>query len=134
MLASVTMLLDSTARQLAPGVRTVEDEAAPGRGRKLVCRRCHATITDEGQRVSVEGQHVHTRLNPAGINFCFGCFAAAPGCALQGAASSEFSWFEGCRWRIALCAECGAHLGWVFDGARHFYALILSRLAGVGDS
>jgi hypothetical protein len=78
----------------------------------------------------VDGNHAHTRTNPSGIRFTFGCFRNAPGCSCSGAPTGEHTWFAGCRWRIACCGGCGEHLGWAFTGAESFYGLILARLVG----
>ena len=48
-------------------------------GSRLVCALCGVFITNDAARGSVAGAHVHTRSNPAGISFEFGCFTAAPG-------------------------------------------------------
>ena len=56
-------------------------------------------------------------------------FAAAPGCRGVGPFSAEFTWFAGQRWQIGVCAACGQHLGWHFDGERNFTALIAQRIA-----
>lgn len=29
-------------------------------------------------------------------------------------ASTEFSWFPGYAWQIAVCKECDTHIGWKF--------------------
>lgn len=109
----------------------IDQDAAPlepGESRRLYCRACRQSITDEGQRVSIDGEHVFVRENPAGFRYCFGCFALAPGCSALGQASAEFTWFNDCRWQIAVCRGCGGHLGWRFMGNHAFFALILDRL------
>ncbi|RMH16123.1 MAG: hypothetical protein D6696_18945 [Acidobacteria bacterium] len=98
-------------------------------GRRLLCAACRAPITGDRERLAIGGRHVHRRTNPAGFVFTFGCFRRAPGAAARGAPTTEHTWFPGCAWRFALCRSCGAHLGWVFSGARAFFALILERLA-----
>jgi hypothetical protein len=131
---SARLFLDSASR--SPGVRIdqVEQDTRTGGGRRLRCRVCGAGITDEGQRCSVAGSHAHTRTNPAGVSFGFGCFREAPGCRCLGAPTAEHTWFAGCRWRIAACSACGEHLGWAFSGAEIFYGLILMRLVGEGEA
>ena len=78
--------------------------------------------------MTVNGRHEHAFFNPAGIAFEIRCFHAAPGTALHGAASAEFTWFAGYRWRIALCATCHTHIGWLFTGDDLFYGLIAHQL------
>jgi hypothetical protein len=97
--------------------------------RWLRCRLCHEPVTAEDDRVVVEGEHVHRRSNPSGIEFEFGCFLAAPGAAVVGEPTFEFSWFAGCSWAYSMCGGCGTHLGWYFQGRDPvFHGLILDRL------
>lgn len=75
------------------------------------------------------GAHEHTFVNPAGYAFHIGCFGAAPGCAHAGDEDPTFSWFPGWTWQLALCARCGAHLGWTYrNAAQRFWGLILAAL------
>lgn len=30
-------------------------------------------------------------------------------------AFEEHSWFPGYAWRLAVCPQCGAHMGWTFE-------------------
>lgn len=124
------LLLDATSADLESVPDTVDADTRSGRGARLRCRACGAAITDEGQRRSVDGSHAHTRANPSGMRYTFGCFREAPGCRCLGVPTDEHTWFAGCRWRIAACGACGEHLGWAYTGADAFYGLILARLAG----
>ncbi len=96
---------------------------------RLYCARCNHWITDEQQRIAVNGAHAHTCTNPLGITFHIGCFRSAPGCSAEGAATHEHTWFPGYAWQIAYCGRCNTHLGWWYtspdDG---FYGLINERL------
>lgn len=96
--------------------------------RALRCAACGHTITSSAYAIDVEGSHVHTRLNPAHVVFQFGCFREAAGCRISGSPSSEHTWFTGCLWQYAHCAQCGTHLGWAFSGALSFFGLVLNRL------
>ena len=97
--------------------------------RWLRCRHCRERVTAEDDRVVVEGEHVHRRTNPAGIEFEFGCFLVARGARVVGEPSFEFTWFPGRAWAYSLCLGCGTHLGWHFEGGDPpFHALILDRL------
>ncbi|HZA51922.1 MAG TPA: cereblon family protein [Myxococcaceae bacterium] len=86
-------------------------------------------MTWEDRRIEISGQHAHTAVNPAGIEFHFGCFADAEGCAVHGEPTDEHTWFPGCFWQFAHCRGCAAHLGWYFTGAATFFGLVLERLA-----
>jgi hypothetical protein len=94
----------------------------------LCCARCGHPVTRERHRIAVNGRHEHTRVNPYGFVFHFGCFALAEGCAVAGPPTAEDSWFPGYTWRIAHCAACLAHLGWAFQGDGAFFGLLLDRL------
>ena len=100
-----------------------------GAKRGLVCADCEHLITDDAHRIEMSGTHEHTFVNPAGFAFHIGCFAAAPGCAHFGTEQGAFSWFPGWTWQVALCARCGAHLGWTYhNAAQRFWGLILTAL------
>lgn len=102
----------------------LEKDARP----RLVCVRCGHPITSSRARAEIAGSHVHSRVNPIGIEYRFGCFSAAPGAAVSGIPTLEHSWFPASAWQYAHCAACGVHLGWFFSGAESFHALILDRL------
>ncbi len=95
----------------------------------LCCARCGHVITRERHRTTVNGRHAHTRVNPYGFVFHFGCFAEAEGCLVTGPPTAEESWFPGYVWEYAHCAACRAHLGWAFHGDGNFFGLLLDRLS-----
>jgi hypothetical protein len=95
----------------------------------LRCAACGHRITDASQRIEMNGAHAHTFVNPGGFVHHIGCFAAAPGCAYDGAIETAFSWFPGWSWQIAICARCRAHLGWIYRLAgQQFHGLIIAAL------
>jgi len=120
---------DQIERQLqkanATTVKQRDDE-----DKRLYCAHCGRPITDQNQRIPVQGGHEHTFTNPHGLVFRIGCFAAAPGCAQTGMLTEEWTWFRGYLWQVALCRGCGNHLGWRYRdyGGEGFYGLILPRL------
>lgn len=99
-------------------------------GRRLCCVQCGKPITHENQRIVIHNSHRHRLTNPHGLVFEIGCFASAPGCAQIGAATEEWTWFSGYAWQVALCRNCGIHLGWRYrrSSGDGFYGLILDRL------
>jgi hypothetical protein len=106
----------------------IEAKAKSARRRPLLCAACGQGITWEDRRREVSGGHAHTRVNPLGIAFHFGCFSEAEGCTVHGEPTDEHSWFRGCAWQLAHCGRCGVHLGWLFSGADSFFGLVLDRL------
>lgn len=116
--------------QETPGEGGRPAAAMGGESSRLVCAVCRLMITAPSWRVAVAGSHRHVFANPQGHVFEIGCFAAAPGCAAVGSPTSDFSWFPGTLWHVAVCVACGLHLGWRYsqsDGGT-FYGLILDRL------
>ena len=114
-----------------PEVRP-EDRETTDAGRPLLCARCKHPITSTAARIEVAGSHEHTRFNPHGYEYHFGCFSEAPGCLAVTWPSDEFSWFAGYTWEIGRCERCREHLGWRFSGERVFFGLIFDRLVDGG--
>lgn len=95
----------------------------------LYCRACGRSITARDQAVTVHSSFRHTFFNPAGVVFEIGCYKQAAGCRKEGIPSSDFSWFSGYLWSVALCSGCQTHLGWYFDsGSAAFWGLIVNKL------
>jgi hypothetical protein len=120
--------LEQAGFALTPQQKSRASDFDPAPRQRLRCKRCGHSITEAEQRILVEGAHVHRRRNPAGIQFEFGCFRLAAGCRSEGEATVQHTWFAGYAWAVALCAQCGEHLGWHYDGGVSFYGLILERL------
>lgn len=107
----------------------LEDERQDQEEPVLRCERCGRTVAREKDRIEVDGSHVHTRMNPAGILFTLGCFSRAEGGRTEGAPQLAYSWFPGHTWTVEICGGCSAHLGWLFEaGTLCFHGLILDRL------
>ena len=106
-----------------------DDEDLARSDAKLLCAVCANPVTGNDQRIEVAGAHRHTFANPHGFVFNIGCFRLAPGSVADSRSFTEFSWFEGFEWSLAVCSMCASHLGWRFsaEGDR-FYGLILHRL------
>ena len=121
----------SKTKTAVPGASPNEqDQAVEAPLEAVVCRQCLNEITSVNQTKEIHGSHTHTFANPEGIVFEIGCYGDAWGCGYIGPASAEFTWFAGYVWRIAVCTNCHAHLGWRFstsDGY-FFHGLITSRI------
>jgi hypothetical protein len=112
-----------------------QPDNAADREQRLFCVHCGNTITRQNQQIAVNGAHAHTCTNPHGLRFRIGCFRDAPGCIAIGAGTTEDTWFPGYAWRIADCARCGVHLGWLFtSSADGFYGLIVDRLRSASNA
>lgn len=100
----------------------------------IFCRQCFHIITNESERIDVNGGHQHTFANPMGLVFEIGCFRTAVGCRHMGKPTADFSWFSGFKWRLAVCSKCLSQVGWLFTslGGDGFHGLILDRLVFPG--
>jgi uncharacterized CHY-type Zn-finger protein len=98
--------------------------------RKLLCKHCEHIISSPEYRMNFQGAFDHTFLNPSGQMFQIGCFRKADGCAVLGEVSSEWTWFQGFLWQVALCGQCLKHLGWFYQSETDspFFGLILDAL------
>ena len=128
---ATTLLFKNEPRPPAGGHES-QDQVGPREktGGVLVCAGCLHAITTATARIEMAGSHSHTFSNPHGFVFHIACFGTAPGCEAGSDPSTEFSWFPGYSWQIAVCRGCGEHLGWLFAGGdTHFHGLIVDRLA-----
>ena len=103
------------------------DATQPG---QVLCRQCHAHITNNCALIPIGGETCHFFTNPLGIGFDIHTYQQAPGCVVSGKPIEHFTWFEGFCWQYAYCKQCNQHLGWYYhcDGAAGFYGLITDRL------
>lgn len=95
------------------------------------CARCGTFMTRPSLAIRMDGEHEHALVNPAGMAFQVACFRDAPGAVAVGNATSQFTWFSGYDWRIALCTGCDAHVGWMYEGSGSpavFFGLIRTML------
>ena len=106
----------------------LEHEVFDDEASEIYCAACGHLITRTNWRIAFDGAHEHTLFNPAGVVFRVLCFKEAPGADASGQATTEFTWFDGYAWRIAFCAGCGTHLGWLFDGTSVFFGLVKPKL------
>lgn len=121
------------AEPLRPPVTQADDVMDFADAPWILCRECGAPITQPSWRIHMQGSHAHTFFNPHGLMFELLCFSRAPGAEVTGEPSTEFTWFAGYSWQIALCRSCFNHLGWRFaTEAASFWGLIQNRLAEPG--
>lgn len=99
----------------------------------LLCRRCGHDIA-EGSKLENRASKLALRQrndtvlgvqqcliqlfkNPHGQHFELITVTSA-NIMSHGEAVEEHSWFPGYAWRIAVCPQCGAHMGWAFEDPR----------------
>ena len=95
----------------------------------IVCRRCTLDLAFASDRFP-GGRTLH--VNPAGYLHEIITVHEARHLVVTGQPTAEATWFVGYTWDIAVCAGCGAHVGWLFEGARsppRFYGLRTAAIA-----
>lgn len=106
-----------------------------GNGAKAYqCIGCGGLITHSDQLLAVEGGIRHSFVNPSGIEYEFHTFSSCPGAISLGEPTTDHTWFAGYCWRIALCRNCGLHMGWHYQAAlrsdrpRVFWGILVSSV------
>lgn len=129
---TLELLQQSREKKARSKIKPVPKKAQdPGSGPHIfLCAICRARITSSRDQMEMSGSHFHSFANPAGIVYGIRCFSAAPGCAAIGPRTFDFTWFSGYAWQMALCRECGQHLGWKYlsDSGETFFGLIAETL------
>jgi hypothetical protein len=98
-----------------------------GAERAVRCSRCGHVLTNERERIDVDGSHAHTFVNPSGIVFHIVMFRTVDGAVVHGTPEKFTSWFPGTAWQFASCAQCAGHVGWAYvhlDTGDRFFGLI----------
>ncbi|XP_029180705.2 uncharacterized protein LOC114948308 [Acropora millepora] len=96
----------------------------------LLCRRCGHDITyaakldNRASKLALRQRNdtilgvqqclVQLFRNPQGQHFEL-ITATSANVKPHGEAFEEHSWFPGYAWRLAVCPQCGAHVGWSFE-------------------
>ncbi len=107
-------------------------EENPDIGKKILCRNCHADITEKDYELRINDSDFHLFKNPMGIYFRVVCFKNADGCIIISDYTDENTWFKGYIWAIVLCRTCHTHLGWHYKSLdSKFFGLIADRLTGI---
>jgi hypothetical protein len=65
--------------------------------------------------ILVAGDTRHQHVNPEGTECDFYTFSSCPGAVALGEATDAYTWFPGYSWRVAMCMNCGFHLGWHYE-------------------
>ncbi|XP_066935165.1 protein cereblon-like [Clytia hemisphaerica] len=111
-------------------VELLEIDSAPLRLRKqihfmnkfgsgLACERCKSLITDKDELFSLSKRGpMGAFVNPGGVIHETLTFYKANHLRLQGRATTEYSWFPGYAWTIAICKTCHRHMGWKFTATK----------------
>ena len=112
-----------------PGSQSASDFAvAVDRG--IFCARCATRVShpDAVFRMDPRGP-VAAFANPAGFLRRIVTVRVAESLTFAGDPTTNFTWFPGYAWTVALCATCGGHLGWRYDAVSgatplRFYGLV----------
>jgi hypothetical protein len=93
-----------------------------------LCVWCHNRVANEKDRFHYGAQDQFTFSNPDGIRFEIITFLQTLGCRQTGQPTLDHTWFTDHAWSFCLCAQCGQHLGWYYDGEHTFVGLIKTRI------
>lgn len=95
----------------------------------ICCAFCQHPITNRKFAIDASGSHYHVFTNPGGASFEIAMYEKAD-CINHGPATTEYTWFTGYAWQVALCSNCKAHLGWYYTGldSPGFYGLIVDHI------
>lgn len=127
----VWKLRQYTDEQLAEVTERLKQERTRQKKKKefLICKNCSHIITSLDYKIEIDGRHIHTFKNPAGVVYTIGCFSKAVGCFNFGDLTEQYTWFPGFAWCYANCFNCFMHLGWFYQSNQNrFYGLILNHL------
>lgn len=85
----------------------------------LCCASCVTTIARRENIFAMSSEGLHSNYcNPGGYVHDIVTLSKVSNVVLSGNPSLEFSWFPGYTWTIAVCLQCGSHLGWRFDSTK----------------
>lgn len=112
----------------------LDDQIEITASKPIRCAHCQTTVTSAAQVVEIDSFHQRTCANPAGVNFTILLFRQAH-CHSYGEPTEEYTWFAGYAWQVALCRQCGIHLGWFYSAPQSpgFYGLIKDQLVLFGQ-
>ncbi|CAO1432184.1 unnamed protein product [Diamesa tonsa] len=83
----------------------------------FLCKRCNNKISMYNDIFSMsKGNLAGNYCNPAGYIHETICFykVIESSTRMVDRPSTDFSWFPGYAWQIALCSKCSTHVGWKF--------------------
>lgn len=83
----------------------------------FLCKRCNNKISMYNDIFSMsKGNLAGNYCNPAGYIHETICFykVIESSTRMIDRPSTDFSWFPGYAWQIALCSKCSTHVGWKF--------------------
>ncbi|MFO0727546.1 MAG: cereblon family protein [Myxococcota bacterium] len=87
--------------------------------RALRCRQCAAVISRPTEIFRMRSEAmVQVFPNPLGMLREIITVRAAWGLEIHGPPTTEFTWFEGYAWEIALCASCRTQVGWRYQAVQ----------------
>lgn len=121
--------MDTVCRQSSRNLPQEDALVHPENEDAIVCAACGHSITAPSSRMMMNQSFTHVFANPHGYVFEIGCFSDAPGSRAVSIPSTEFTWFPGYAWQIAVCQACSTHLGWRFTSQSDvFWGFILEKL------
>ena len=105
---------DSPERSGTPSAKR-ERSTSEGDEFWLCCAQCGLRVVPSSAIFRPGAETPLVFANPEGMVFELVTASRAEGLTFVGPSVSEFSWFAGYAWRVALCAGCMSHLGWRYE-------------------
>ncbi len=102
--------------------------------RPILCRRCRQEVSDRSLLFSMGDAGVRRVFsNPYGLLLEIVTVLDARGLTLVSLPTTEFTWFPGYAWEVAMCSTCGVQLGWRFlavaaSEPERFFGLLTSAI------
>jgi len=134
--AVVPLLLRKPAAAPTPGAEASpvsSDDVELGERGWYACAVCALGLAREDWVLEAASQGPLVFANPHGRFFELLLVTHVVGGIFDRHATSEFTWFAGYAWRVGVCADCRAHIGWHFEATQSDVALrefvALSRAA-----
>jgi len=85
----------------------------------LSCDKCSTIVADKNDLFSLSKRGpMDAYVNPQGHVHETVTFYKAQNISLHGRSSTEYSWFPGYAWTVAICKRCRNHLGWKFKASK----------------
>lgn len=96
----------------------------------FLCVSCELDVAERDAVFDPGAGPLQLHVNPHGHLHEILTLSAARNLAYYGEETTEFTWFPGYAWRVALCGRCHSHLGWRFAAVEEsrtpatFYGLL----------
>jgi cereblon len=115
LLREVPSLRPKTRPRERPARRPDRARVLPRQRKVILCRRCGGELSEAAAVFSMTPSGpAGVFVNPHGFLHEVLTVRRAKNLLRLGLPTTEFTWYPGYAWEIALCAGCREHVGWAF--------------------